>query len=301
MTDGWRDDRRVAGVLDVADVLHVAVSARRGPHVTPTVFDVAGGRLWFVTPRRSVKARVIARHRRVGGLVQAGDRALVFGGRARIVDPLTARGVLSPGRFLELPLAAAGYFDRNLRHALGTVRDHPAPTLALSRVMVSIDVRRAALLDGPAVVEAWGRWARTDLLLAGDPSPGRAPDLRAAPPALRALLGDGAGVVLGWQSLSGPLALPGRWQTGAATVETSAEALVLAGAGTAGPACVTAQRSRYRLDDKEGVLVSGAGEARRPAGDPVRARVAIDAQRATWWTGEHRRSVQMATNGPGCP
>src|SRR5437879_5524548 len=54
-SDGWRRDRRVAEVLDEADVLHVAVAARNGPHVTPAVFDVDGGRLWFVTPRRSVK------------------------------------------------------------------------------------------------------------------------------------------------------------------------------------------------------------------------------------------------------
>src|SRR5205807_9734426 len=126
--------------------------ARNGRHVTPAVFDVDGGRLWFVTPRRSVKARVIARRRRVGGLVQLGRRAVVIGGRARIVDPLTARGVFSPGRLLDLPNAFAGYLSRNHRHAVGTIRDHEAPTLALSRVLVSIDIRSMALLEGAAVV-----------------------------------------------------------------------------------------------------------------------------------------------------
>ncbi len=148
MSDGWRGNRRVDEILDEADVLYVAVAAPKGPHVTPAVFDVDGGRLWFITPRRSVKARVIDRHRRVGGLVQVGQRAVVFGGRARIVDPLTARGIFSPGRLLDLPLAAAGYLGRNHRHATGTIRDHQAPTLALSRVIVSIDIRRLALLDG---------------------------------------------------------------------------------------------------------------------------------------------------------
>ena len=156
MSDGWRSDRRVAEVLDEADVLHVAVAARNGPHVTPTVFDVDGGRLWFVTPRRSVKARVIDRRRRVGGLVQLGRHAVMIGGRARIVDPLTARGIFSPGRLLDLPLAAAGYLGRNHRHATGTIRDHQAPTLALSRVLVSIDIRRLALLDGWDVVDSLG-------------------------------------------------------------------------------------------------------------------------------------------------
>ncbi|HMC81383.1 MAG TPA: pyridoxamine 5'-phosphate oxidase family protein, partial [Acidimicrobiia bacterium] len=241
MSDGWPSqdwhrDARVAEILDEAPVLHVAVAARSGPHVTPAVFEVDGGRLWFVTPRRSVKARVIARRRRVGGLALLGNRAVVIGGRARIVDPLTARGVFSPGRLLDLPLAAAGYLSRNHRHATGTIRDHQAPTLALSRVLVSIDIRRLALLDGPAVVEAWGRWPRADLLLRGTPPPGTAPDLSALPPALRPLLADDAAVVLGWQTLAGPLALPARWRAAIGGLETSGEALILAGAASGSPA-----------------------------------------------------------------
>src|SRR5581483_4411625 len=148
MSEGWQRNRRVTEVLEEADLLYLAVAARNGPHVTPAVFDVDGDRLWFVTPRRSVKARVIAHRRRVGGLVQLGPWSVVIGGRARIVDPLTARGIFSPAELLDLPFAAAGYLSRNHRHATGTIRDHQAPTLALSRVLVSVDVRRLALLDG---------------------------------------------------------------------------------------------------------------------------------------------------------
>jgi len=295
---GWRSDRRVAEVLDEAAVLHVAVSARRGPHVTPTVFDVDGGRLWFVTPRRSVKARVIARRRRVGGLVQLGRHAVMIGGRARIVDPLTARGVFSPGRLLDLPFAATGYLSRNHRHATGTIRDHTAPTLALSRVLVSIDVRRLALLERWAVVDTWGTWDRSDLLLHGAPPPGTAPDLGVVPARLRDLLAPDAPVVLGWTTPSGPLALPARWQpqagngsgAGAGELETSGAALVLAGAPSGGPACVTAERSRYRLKTKQGVLLTGEGHARR-AGDGPAARVAFDTLRTTWWSGEEQQTV----------
>ena len=288
MSDGWRGDDRVAEVLDEADVLHVAVAARNGPHVTPTVFDVDGGRLWFVTPRRSVKARVIARRRRVGGLVQLGRRAVMIGGRARIVDPLTARGIFSPGRLLDLPLAAAGYLGRNHRHATGTIRDHEAPTLALSRVLVSIDIRRLALLDGLAVVDTWGPWDRSELLLHGQPPAGRAPDLGPVPAPIRELLADDAPVVLGWQSLSGPLALPARWRAATGGAETSGEAMALAAAGSAGPACITAERSRYRLKSKQGILVTGDGQARL---DGAAARVALDARRTTWWVGEERHSI----------
>jgi hypothetical protein len=286
----------VAEVLDEAHVLHVAVPARNGPHVTPAVFDVDGGRLWFVTPRRSVKARVIARRRRVGGLVRLGERSVVIGGRARIVDPLTARGVSSPGRLLDLPFAFAGYLGRNSRHALGTVLDHEAPTLALSRVLVSIDIRRLALLDGWAVVDTWGAWERSDLLLRGAPPASTTTDLGTVPPRLRDLLGPDAPVVLGWQTLSGPLALPARWRPGveagpeSGELETSGAALVLAGAASGGPACVTAERSRYRLKSKQGVLLAGQGHARL-AGDGPAARVAFDTHRTTWWSGEEQQTI----------
>jgi hypothetical protein len=292
-TESWRRDHRIAEVLDEADVLHVAVAASRGPHVTPTVFDVDGGRLWFVTPRHSVKAKVIARRRRVGGLVQLGGRSVMIGGRARIVDPLTARGIFSPGRLLDLPLAAAGYLSRNHRHATGTIRDHEAPTLALSRVLISIDLDRLALLDGWEVVDTWGRWARSDLMLLGTPPAGTRPNLSAVPPTVRKLLGDDAPVVLGWRSVSGPLALPARWRAGTGEVETSAEAMILAAAAAGSPACITAERSGNRLKSKHGLLVSGDGHARR-AGDAPFARVTLDVRRTTWWTGEERHTVEAA-------
>ena len=298
--DGWRDDRRVNRILEDADVVHVAVAARRGPHVTPAVFDVDGGRLWFITPRRSVKARVIDRHRRVGGLVQLGSSSVIFGGRARIVDPLTARGVLSPDRLLDLPFAALGYLGRNHRHATGTIRDHQAPTLALARVMVSIDIRRLALLDGWSVAGAWGRWERHDGLLRGTPPPAPPLDVARVPARLHPLLGAGAPVALGWSSPAGPLALPARWcgPAAAGEVETSAEAMILAGVEPDGPACLTAERSKYRLKSKQGVLVTGDGHARLDGNGPA-ARVTLESHRTTWWIGEDGASLPAPAGAAG--
>jgi hypothetical protein len=293
MSEGWQRNRRVSEVLDEADVLYLAVAAKNGPHVTPAVFDVDGDRLWFITPRRSVKAKVIDRHRRVGGLVQLGRWSVVIGGRARIVDPLTARGIFSPGRLLDLPFAATGYLSRNHRHATGTIRDHQAPTLALSRVMVSVDIRRLALLDGLTVVDRWGRWDGADRLVRGEPPAGITPDLSAVPPGVRNLLGEDSPVVLGWNSPAGPLALPARWQATHGALETSADALVLAGAESSGPASVCAERSRYRLNSKHGLLLTGSGQA-GIGNDPTVARVALDTRRTTWWRGEERHTLTAA-------
>ena len=218
-------------------VLHVAVAARQRP-------PRHAGRV-----RRRRRPAVVRDppplgqgqgHRpppRGGRAGPAGKPGRLIGGRARIVDPLTARGVFSPGRLLDLPLAAAGYLGRNHRHATGTIRDHEAPTLALSRVLVSIDVRRLALLDGSAVVDAWGRWPRSDLLLRGAPPPGTPPDLtgRAAGGAEPS-----SATTPRWCSAGSrwpaPLALPARWRAGTARGwRRAAEAMILAGGGVRQP------------------------------------------------------------------
>ncbi|HYH50863.1 MAG TPA: pyridoxamine 5'-phosphate oxidase family protein [Acidimicrobiia bacterium] len=293
MSEEWRRHRRVATVLDEAELLYVAVAGRNGPHVTPAVFHTDGDRLWFITPRRSVKAKVIARRRRVGALVQLGRWSVVMGGRARIVDPLTARGIFTPAGLVDLPFATAGYLSRNVRHAVGTVRDHKAPTLALSRVLISIDVRRAALLDDWAVVEQWGRWDRSDRLAHGALPAGNVPDLSAIPPRLRHLLDEDSPVALGWTSPDGPLALPARWRSGAGELETSGEAFVLAGGAATGPASVCAERSGYRLNSKQGLLFAGQGSAVHCAEDRLGARVTFDARRVTWWNGEAGRTFAV--------
>lgn len=281
-------------VLDEADLLYVAVATRRGPHVTPTVFDVEGRRLWFVVPRDSVKARAIARQRQIGGLAQVGERAVMVGGRARIIDPLTGRGVFSLDRILGMPLAATGYLGRNYRHAVGILQDRPDPALPLSRVVVAVSLSRVALLEGSSLTAAWGSWEPRELLLHGTHTAPELPDLSAVPSELHGFLaGADLPVVLGWQSSSGPVALPARWQSGMA--EVSGAAMVLAGAGSASPACVIADRSGHRLKHKRGILLAGQGRARL---DGDTAQVTVDQERVTWWVGDDSRTVVAAAALP---
>ena len=110
------------------------------------------------------------------------------------------------------------------------------------------------------------------------------------PPGVRSLLGDDAPVVLGWQSLAGPVALPARWRPAAAELVTSGAAMVLAGAASGSPASVCAERSRYRLTSKQGLLLTGDGHARL-AGQGPAARATLGVRRTTWWKGEERHSI----------
>lgn len=267
-------------VLDDGSLLYVAVAGRSGPRVTPTLFTVERDQIWFVVARGSLKARVIARDGRVGAMIRSGDRAVVVQGRARVVDALTLRGMGSPDRLLDLPLAAAGFVGRNLRDTTGVMRGRPVPTLPLSRVGVELEVHAGVLLEDERVVARWGTWPDReppgDLHL--EPS---VIDLSGVPEDLHGLLTPRAPVVLGWESAAGPIALPGRWQGD--HLETSATTLRLAGSPASGPACVTAARSGRRLSQKQGVMLTGYGRA-------TRAAVAIDATGVTWWRGDEIRS-----------
>ncbi len=284
---GWRNDPRATAVLDAGELLYLAVPSRWGPHVTPYAFEHDSGRLWFITSRRSVKARVIAENPVVGGLVRSGERAVMLIGRARIVDPFTARGL--GFRLLDLPLALTGYVSRNFRHATGVLLDRPVPTLALARVLIAVDLTGMALLDGPSVAMAGGRWARRDLLLRGFPLTGHPPTLGGVPSQLRALLsGPSPPIVLGWQTLSGPVALPACWNGDQSELVTSAAAMVLAGAPSHSLSCLAVSRGGYRLRTKQGLLLQGTGRA---SVEDQAVRVIVEPERLTYWVGEESRTV----------
>ena len=292
MTADWRHDAGVRAVLREAQHLHLAVTTSHGVHVTPTVFSHELGELWMVVPRRSVKALAVRRHPTVGVLVRAGDRSVMLSGRARPVDPLTGRGFTSPGRILELPVAAAGYLDRNHRHAAGVARGRPLPTLPLSRMAIAVDVRLAALVEDDELTATWGAWPRRGFVLAGPVPPAPRPDDHEVPsrPA-QLLLQDGA-AVLGWPSCTGPVALPARWEASASTALVAPPLTSLAGCWTTGSGCVTLDRTGHSLKDKFGVMVAGTGSARL---DGTAARAAIAPERVTWWAGDRSGTVNRRT------
>lgn len=290
MSTGWRDDERIAGVLDAADVMFLAVAGRHGPHVTPLAFDRAGEDLWAVTPRDSAKARAIDRESRVGVLVRSRGRAVIAGGSAKLVDPLTARGL---GTLLrpDLPLTALNYLTRNSRRVVDAVLDHPSPALPLSRIGVRISLDRVALLGRERVHSVHGDWPSPGTLLDGDDTGVALPELDDVPAAVQSLLRrDNPAAVLGWHTTEGPVALPARWGADG-TVSTSADAFILTGALSAAAACLTLERSTHRLQGVRGLLLTGTGRA-RPS--DARATVALETSRLTWWAGEESGSVRLS-------
>lgn len=278
-------------MFDDGDLTYLAVRSPRGPHVTPLAFDRQAGRLWLVAARDSLKVRAIGQDPVVGGLVRSGQRAVMWSGRARLVDPLTGRGLGT--HLLELPLAITGYLVRNFREAAGVVRDRPVPTLPISRLLVCVDVDRVALLQGWSVAAAWGPWSALDRLRRGAPPPGAPVPLRGVPPALRGLvLQSDRPAVLGWQTASGPMAIPAVWHQDESAALASAAAMVLAGANPRGPGCLTVGRGEHHGDAREGLLLRGPGLAQvGPAG----ASVVLGVRTITYWSGTKTRTIDTRT------
>lgn len=286
MTADWLDDERTLEVLDEAEVMWLAVSGRHGPHVTPIAFDRDGDELWALMPRDSAKVRAIRRDERVGVLVRHRGRTVIAGGTADLVDPLTGRGL---GAFLrpDLPLTALGYVSRNRRRVVSAVLDDPSPGLPLSRTGVRITLTRVARLGRTRVLASWGTWPPASTLLAGELEPVR-PELTGVPEPLHKLLASPeAGAALGWHTSSGPVALPATWDP-AGSIAVPAAALALTGALSAGPACLTVERSNHRISSVRGLLLSGTGRARS---EDSAATVSLAVERVTWWSGDESGTV----------
>ncbi|MDQ4095998.1 MAG: pyridoxamine 5'-phosphate oxidase family protein, partial [Actinomycetota bacterium] len=66
----------VRALVEDAEGAHVAIETGRGPHVTPELFCWNGGRLWFATARRTLKARKTRAGAPVGVFIEHGPRGL---------------------------------------------------------------------------------------------------------------------------------------------------------------------------------------------------------------------------------
>lgn len=295
-------------VLDRGVLCHLAASSPSGPHLTPVVFAVEGGRVWGTTGRGTTKARRWRRDGRAAGLVRAGRGWVSFRGPVTmydLLDPSTWADSLR--RIREVTAASARFTVKNARFFAGYARDAARVPLGWTppaRVLFSVDLEAGVVADGDRLIERWGRWGRR---IEG------APAYRAArhpvpdgdlPEEVRALLTDRGDGTLGVEGRNGPVVLPARWTRteGAFLAVTPRRVLALAAAGPRGRAALVLEHtSGWRAAKMRGVLVRGEASTFVP--DDLRtgrssllasvrdigivdpAVVRIRAETVVWWRG----------------
>jgi hypothetical protein len=253
-------------VLTRGVLCYLAAPSPRGPHVTPVVFVLDGGRLWGTTGRGTTKAARWREDPVAGGLVRSGRHAVTFRGSVTLydaLDPSTWPDSLARGP--QVARASARFTIKNARFFAGYTRDVAKVPLAWTppaRVLFSVDLQAVAVLDGDSVLERWGSWGRGG---AGHRSYRRvAAALRRShlPASVRDLVGRTGGGTLGLESRHGPVVLPARWARSADIFLAVLPRRTLGLAGAAGdrPASlVTDYASSWRASKMRGVLLRGDG------------------------------------------
>jgi hypothetical protein len=282
----------VATVLASTPYADVAVDTVRGPHITPAAFAAAGGRLWVVSSRRTIRVRSVRRRHHAAVLVRSGDRSLVVSGRAEVLSlwpPAETVGIVINS--VPVARAATAYALRNARLLLGGfVRDIVAGTGDLTvydRVLVAIEPERGMLLDGEAMLHGWGRWHRIST-----PPRRRAPApvlpldelVAALPEGVLAALDRPESASLGWSSPTGAIALPTLQAAPDGRVQVATAALDLVSSASRAPACVTFHNSESRRPSGfRGVVLRGEGHVVRRGA--THTTVDVAAERVSWWSG----------------
>jgi hypothetical protein len=296
-------DDRTNELLATSQLVYTAISTRSGPHATPQAFAVFAGRLWSITPRSSLKARVIRRHSAVGALVRHGRHSLVIGGIAEVISPW---GFGDATRLARHALTAQGalatYAARNARLLAGYLRDLlslPAGALPYDRALIAIRPQRALLVEGDAVVARWGRWSSRRVAAKADSNGVVGADvtdlLRKVPSESAEASHHGGACVAGWTDASGPLALPASWDPVRRVATVSADLVDAARLGRHSPVCITLDHcAGIRPTRFRGVMLRGQGHAAAPRGRSVRINVQV--ARITWWNGFNAGTVESASS-----
>ena len=305
-------------ILADGEFCYVAVATRSGPHLTPVVFAMDGGRMWLTTARGSVKARAWKADRRVAGMVRVADRALAFRGTVKVydaLDPFTwPSAVLASPR---LGKAATKFSLRNARFFFGYAMDAYRVPLAWAppgRVFVRVDLAAARLVDlaEGTIEDGWGEWPRGLTAATTFAEPAQPDRLGAEIPAsiLRAVGESGEGAIA---TDPGELTVLPAWYElagGSFEIHMPLPFAQLTKARPRTPAALVIDRaSAWRAAEMRGLLVRGQAEAyapgltrrgvaalrrRVPDGD---ALFRLTPDRAVWWEGWTSRTVALARRG----
>lgn len=282
-------------VLEAADAITVGVLTKRGPHTTPELFAVAGGRLWCLTAATTLKAKLLAEGGPVAFAATAGARAAVGIGRAIVVDPAhPVRNLRSFGVSLAAPGAVGHFVVRNAAELTGAAFDLLAGRLGgpipPRRVVLSIEPYAVAAVDGVSIVEERG-WTGTADAVDETHPPGNGDTdlLDEVPDGIRELAADGPAAV-GWTTASGgPLVLPARWDATRCRAEVPAALFELVGAASRSRASVTRDHwTGFGPTGKQGLMLCGDGVA-SAGGDATVLTVEVDS--VAYWDGIETRHV----------
>ncbi|MEP6476323.1 MAG: pyridoxamine 5'-phosphate oxidase family protein [Actinomycetota bacterium] len=299
----------VRQVLEEGTFCSVASTTPRGPHCTPLVYAVSGGRLWLTTSRRSVKARAWRVDASLAGMVRHGDLTVSFTGRVRTYD-LMDRGTWGASVIGAPAIARASvrFSKKNARFYAGYVvdaRNVPFAWTPPGRVFVSVDIERTALLDSRGVDEGKGRWGGdVDSKGTFRASKAGVDPLAGLPVEIAGLLGREGRGALAVAGAHGLVVLPVQWRADETALYAALpeESLSLVDAGPEAPVALTADLpAAWRARDMVGAMAqgtasfhvldrlgSGAKSARGLATsiDPdAGALVRIVPDRVVWWRG----------------
>jgi len=285
----------VACSSDAADILaagrlaYVAIETTQGPLVTPVLYAVAAGRVWFVTNRHALKSKVLRKRSRTSCAVRVGDRAVVITGRARLLS-LSHPGdfFTSPAHLARLPLALSSWATRNPRQVLGFVLDAPSsPRQVLPQNVVLVEVV-------PESVQVVAHDPSQDLsnrASAALPSgTSRSRRLRAALPESLAGLVHCREGVLGIATVHGPVAVPVLWDHRRQVAILPSGVQPVAGSA---PACLTLDEPVHaRPTEQRGIALRGSARELETHAESENL-VGFDTERITYWSGFHAATTSL--------
>lgn len=271
-------DPRVVSILAEARQAHVAVETTKGPHVTPQLYALDGGDLWFFAAASTVKAKALRRHGTAGALIRAGTTSVVLVGDVTRFDAGDPSGLLTGAAGLpDAARAVAGYAVRNAPDLIGFARDavrgRVGSVVPVRRVLFRLTPTAAAYLEDDAVVDRWGTWP------SGDGSRGESLPVAS-----------GVSAAAAWLTEVGPVAGPARWDESTSRV-TLPGTLVALAPPTGGQASVVIDEyGGSGPSPKRGTLLRGTGElGGDDDGHPV---VSFDPEILTTWDGTETQTVR---------
>ena len=196
---------------------YLAVRTARGPHLTPMVYVLDGGRLLVTAARDSVKARAWRRFPEVAGIVADGPDAVTFRGRAQAFDAFDPTSwpaaVLAGPKLLE---AATRFTLKNARFFAGYAVDAgkvPLAWMPPGRVFASVRPTSGRMLTGAEHLAGWDSWAEgTRSHRTFEPLPRRRALDRRVPEEVRRALGVMGTGALALDGVEGLAVLPVAWR-----------------------------------------------------------------------------------------